>query len=167
VSEVPVAPKKSLTSLWFKEDRKMKTGISADLSILTHNGSIHTRVRNFTDDLRDILDLAKAKNFEHVVSWMPHGRSFKIHKERDFVQCILPRYTNKTAFSSFSGALQRFGFRRVEKGPEMGSFFHPFFIQQLPQLCQGKTSLQMKAGGWQQDTTPDFFLYQSAFETPT
>lgn len=140
----------------YKEARKMKTGISADFSILAQNGLMG---RNFLDDIRDILDEAKPYNFEHIVSWMPHGRSFKIHKERDFVQCILPRYTSKTAFSSFSGALQRFGFRRVEKGPETGSFFHPFFIQQLPQLCKGKTSLQMKAGGWKQDTTPEFFMY--------
>jgi hypothetical protein len=146
------------------EKHKEKTGLSMSYS---HNrGSIckskalHRRPtdRNFTGDIREILSAAEAMGFDHIVSWMPHGRSFKVHKDKEFVKVVLPKFTNKTAFASFRGGLYRYGFKRIDRGTEAGAYFHPLFIRQLPILCHGKNSLQMKAAGWKQESTPDFFL---------
>jgi hypothetical protein len=138
---------------------KKKTGMSSDLSFLMYNGAVISGSgKLFTDDLRNILERAEAEGFSHVISWMPHGRSFRVYNERDFSKTILPRFTNKTAFSSFQGALERFGFVKLSIGREKGCFFHPLFIKELPILYQGKNSMEMKAVGWKGTSIPGFFL---------
>ena len=42
--------------------------------------------------LYDMLDDASKENREYIVSWMPHGRAFKVHKGNEFESKIMPRY---------------------------------------------------------------------------
>lgn len=164
--------------------QKTKTGINVDLgllakrkltaeckniqgpasaaSVVLHGMGLSSTTgatsRNMIEDLHKILLMADTCGYSHVISWIPHGRAFKVHNERDFVKTILPMFTNKTAFSSFQGALERYGFKQIGKGPDKGAWFHPLFVRDLPLLCKGKTSLQMKASAWKNDSTPNFFL---------
>ena len=41
--------------------------------------------------LHDCLSAAEAEGMEHIISWQPHGRSFKVHKPNAFVKDIMPR----------------------------------------------------------------------------
>lgn len=29
---------------------------------------------------------------DNIIGWLPHGRSFKIHNQKEFVEQILPKY---------------------------------------------------------------------------
>ncbi|KAG7372566.1 HSF-type DNA-binding protein [Nitzschia inconspicua] len=70
-----------------------------------------------------------------TISWLPHGRSFIIYKKKKFGNQILPKYFKATKFTSFTRKLNRWGFTRVTRGPEMGSYFHKLFLRDDPQLC--------------------------------
>lgn len=42
--------------------------------------------------LHETLEIIERDGLDHVIGWMPHGRSFKIHKHQQFVDDILPHY---------------------------------------------------------------------------
>ena len=42
--------------------------------------------------LHETLSVIEKDGLDHVIGWMPHGRSFKIHKHQEFVDDILPKY---------------------------------------------------------------------------
>ena len=39
-----------------------------------------------------MLEDAEKEGHTDIVSWQPHGRAFKVHKEAEFVEKIMPRY---------------------------------------------------------------------------
>lgn len=80
-----------------------------------------------------------------IISWLPHGRGFVIFRKKAFEQKILPKYFHKTSkYSSFTRKLNRWGFVRVTRGPEIGAYYHRNFqrgghrlVQQMS--CQSNT----------------------------
>ena len=42
--------------------------------------------------LHETLLEIERDGYDDIVGWLPHGRSFKIHKQQEFVQLILPKY---------------------------------------------------------------------------
>lgn len=42
--------------------------------------------------LHETLAVIEKDGLDHVIGWMSHGRSFKIHKHQEFVDDILPKY---------------------------------------------------------------------------
>lgn len=42
--------------------------------------------------LHAVLDQVEADGLAHVISWQPHGRCFVIHKPKEFVSHVMPRY---------------------------------------------------------------------------
>lgn len=45
----------------------------------------------FPEKLHEMLTAAVEEGFEHVVSWLPHGRSFLIHDKVTFLDEVMPR----------------------------------------------------------------------------
>jgi hypothetical protein len=90
--------------------------------------------------LHTLLDDAKEKGFEHIVSWLPNSDMFKIHDSAKFTQDILKRYFPKQKFyKSFLRQLNIYGFDRINAGPLRGAYFHSSFVQggqDLPSLSQ-------------------------------
>ena len=76
-----------------------------------------------------------------TISWLPHGRSFIIYKKKKFASQVLVKYFKATKFTSFTRKLNRWGFTRVTRGPEMGSYFHKLFLRDNPELCLRMNSL--------------------------
>lgn len=48
-------------------------------------------VAPFPERLYSMLSGAEANGFEDIVSWQPHGRSFIVHKPREFVNEVMPK----------------------------------------------------------------------------
>jgi hypothetical protein len=48
---------------------------------------------------------------------------------------VLPKFFKATKFTSFTRKLNRWGFTRVTRGPEMGSYYHKLFLREDPSLC--------------------------------
>ena len=88
----------------------------------------------FPQKLHKLLD---DNRFEEIISWQPHGRSFKVHQRGDFMKKVYPIYFNKTVkYPSFQRQLSYYGFRRQElPGPDKGSYYHPHFMRGCFSLC--------------------------------
>ena len=72
-----------------------------------------------------------------IISWMPHGRSWKVHKPREFEVKVIPSYFDHAKFSSFIRQANGWGFKRVTtKGTDRNSHYHELFLRGIPHLIK-------------------------------
>jgi hypothetical protein len=74
----------------------------------------------FPYKLYNMLEDVEKHGKEHIVSWMPSGRSFQVHNSSDFVNQVAPFYFNLKKYKSFKRQLQNYGFMRLESGQDDG-----------------------------------------------
>ena len=60
----------------------------------------------------------------HIITWLPHGRSFTLLRPDLFDSHDKKPYFRLTQLKSFIRQLNGWGFHRVNKGSEKGSYFH-------------------------------------------
>ena len=101
----------------------------------------------FPIKLHEILNKVEKDGYNHVISWQPHGRSFKIHKQDEFAQLILPQYFVMTKKSSFLRQLNLYGFNRLSAGPDKGAYYHELFLRGMPFLCRRMTRMKINGHG--------------------
>lgn len=95
--------------------------------------------------------------FSHAISWMPHGRSWRVLNKEYFMEEICPRYFSQTRFESFVRQVNGWGFKRLRReGPDRSSYYHESFLRGAPHMMD-----QMRrpsAGEKEKDTSeePDF-----------
>jgi hypothetical protein len=71
-----------------------------------------------------------------AITWLPHGRAFLIRDRLAFEEKVMPRFfPRKAKYSSFTRKLNRWNFVRVSSGPEIGSWYHEFFLRAKPHLA--------------------------------
>jgi len=63
------------------------------------------------------------------ITWLPHGRSWKILNRDIFSSYALPRYFGHTNHSSFVRVVNAWGFRRIVTGPDRDSYYHELFLR--------------------------------------
>lgn len=120
------------------------------------------RVPNFPAKMHSILS---RPDLADVVAWMPHGRSWRVLKPREFEIRVIPTYFEHAKFSSFIRQANGWGFRRITQGRDRNSYYHELFLRGLPHLCK-----QMKRPGVSEKQSadpehePDF--YKIAEEHP-
>ena len=114
--------------------------------------------------LREILDCAERHGIDHIISWLPHGKAFKIKKEEDFAKHILPITTDIPNLKNFRRTLDWYGFKRIAKGSDIGALFHPLFERDNPSKCHKKSVAEMKACSWK-DSLPEPNFYKSEEES--
>ena len=102
---------------------------------MTKKSNSASSVEKFPMKLHKIVERCEIDGYANIISWMPHGRSFKIHKRDEFVSKIMPRYFYITKFTSFIRQLTLYGFYKCRKGADKGSFFHKLFLRGRPGLC--------------------------------
>lgn len=74
--------------------------------------------------------LLSSKNVsEDIISWMPHGRAFKIKDIEAMEREVIPKYFRHNKYASFKRQLNLWNFQRVAKGLDVGCYFHPFFLR--------------------------------------
>ena len=72
-----------------------------------------------------------------IVSWLPHGRAWRVWKPREFEVKVIPTYFEHNKFSSFIRQANGWGFRRITtKGPDRNSYYHELFIRGVPHLTK-------------------------------
>jgi len=108
--------------------------------------------KTFPQILMDILANGEESD---TIAWLPHGRSFIIYKKKKFAQTVLPTYFKATKFTSFTRKLNRWGFTRVTRGPEMGSYYHKLFLRDEPNLCLRMSSHSSSKFQEQQQLMPN------------
>lgn len=91
------------------------------------------RVPNFCSKMHAILSRAELKG---IVTWLPHGRSWRVLKPREFEIKVLPRYFEHGKFSSFVRQANGWGFRRITQGADRNSYYHEKFLRGLPYISK-------------------------------
>mmetsp|Transcript_18795 Transcript_18795/g.39358 ORF Transcript_18795/g.39358 Transcript_18795/m.39358 type:complete len:396 (-) Transcript_18795:196-1383(-) len=91
-------------------------------------------VSNFPSKLHMIVSNPE---YAHVISWMPHGRAWKILSKDLLVSDVIPQYFGQTKYESFTRQLCGWGFKRLhQSGPDFRAYYHECFLQGLPHLTQ-------------------------------
>ena len=67
------------------------TGTAAITTAAATSGSTTTDA-TYVLRIHEMLEDAEKEGHTDIVSWQPHGRAFKVHKEAEFVEKIMPRY---------------------------------------------------------------------------
>jgi hypothetical protein len=83
----------------------------------------------FPFKLHEMLSDAVKDGNEAIVSWQPHGKAFRVHKMKEFTETVMQRYFHQTQYKSFQRQLHIYGFHRILKGVDKGSYYHPMFVK--------------------------------------
>ena len=94
--------------------------------------------------LHDLLEDAEKRGFDHIISWHPGGRGFKVHKPKEFVKTTLPLYFNQSRYKSFQRQLNMYGFHRIVTGKNKGFYFHELMIKGRSDLCRYMSRAKVK-----------------------
>jgi len=103
----------------------------------------------FPFKLHSILESAGTSGKESIISWLPSGNAFKIHKPKEFADVVMPQYFNQTKYRSFQRQLYIYGFDRVKdkSSDEYGAYFHELFIRGSSDLCLDMQRKKIKGTG--------------------
>eukprot|EP00571_Detonula_confervacea_P002573 CAMPEP_0172320548 /NCGR_PEP_ID=MMETSP1058-20130122/40770_1 /TAXON_ID=83371 /ORGANISM="Detonula confervacea, Strain CCMP 353" /LENGTH=267 /DNA_ID=CAMNT_0013035835 /DNA_START=150 /DNA_END=953 /DNA_ORIENTATION=- len=94
-----------------------------------------------------MLDRVREEELESVVSWISHGRAFKIHKPKVFAATIMPRFFNQSKYTSFQRQLNLYGFSRCCRGRDAGAYHHPCFLRGKQPLAKNIVRTKIKGNG--------------------
>eukprot|EP00984_Skeletonema_dohrnii_P032171 scaffold25734_cov120-Skeletonema_dohrnii-CCMP3373.AAC.1 len=70
--------------------------------------------------------------FAQAVTWLPHGRAFKIHDKVKFMNKVVPVFFNQTKIRSFNRQLYMWGFRRIGRGDDQ-VWYNENFLRGKPE----------------------------------
>ena len=94
-------------------------------------------ISNFPAKVHKILSIPE---FTHIISWMPHGRSWKVLKPKLFKEIVMPKYfPHQSKYSSFTRQVNGWNFRRITRGPDRFTYYHMFFVKAFPQEAMKMT----------------------------
>lgn len=85
------------------------------------NSESSIRVQKFPVKLYVIL---AQKEFNDIVTWMPHGRSWKVLKPSLFESMVMPLFFEYSNYHSFNRLVNAWSFRRIGAGPDRGAYYH-------------------------------------------
>jgi hypothetical protein len=88
---------------------------------LTYERQTNIEDMSVAEKLHDILSI---EEYSHFVSWMSHGRAFKIHVPKVFEEQICPKYFGHSRYSSFLRLLNNHGFKHISQGPDRNAYYH-------------------------------------------
>lgn len=74
----------------------------------------------FSQKVHHILSQEEYNNW---ISWLPHGRAFKIHVPVLFESQVCPKYFGHKRYSSFLRELNNYGFKHISKGVDRNCKF--------------------------------------------
>lgn len=91
---------------------------------------------SFPVKLHRLIREAEAGDKTHIISFNDEGTDFHVHTPAAFEEEILHNYFRHNKLSSFRRLLNMYGFVRLQDGAEGGTFRHPSFLKDKPELCQ-------------------------------
>jgi hypothetical protein len=107
----------------------------------------------------------------HIVSWQLYGCCFVIHKFKEFVDYVMPKYFRQTKLTSFQRQLNLYGFSRLTRGPDATGYYHELFLRGKVFLCKKMTRTKVKGTKFKAasspDQEPDFYTMEPLVPTVT
>ena len=68
--------------------------------------------------------ILSSRQFRHVITWLPHGRAWKIINQTVFEKEVIPLFFRHDQYTSFSRQVNAWGFRRIAQGSDANSYYH-------------------------------------------
>ena len=109
-----------------------------------HNQSAVGQRLRFPQKLHSLLQEMTFSGRESIVSWQPHGLSFRVHDRKEFETNILPLYFNHTNITSFRRQLCLYSFERIKFGIDKDAYHNDMFLRDHPHLCEGMETTRNK-----------------------
>lgn len=120
--------------------------------------------------LHAVLDQVEADGLGHVISWQAHGRCFVVHKPKEFVDHVMPKYFRQTKLTSFQRQLNLYGFSRLTRGNDAGGYYHELFLRSKTHLCKKMVRTKVKGTRFKAasspESEPDFYKMNPVIVTP-
>ena len=66
----------------------------------------------FPAKLYEMLEAVEDLGLLHTVSWLPHGRAFRVTDPEQFMELVVPKFFKATKYRSFTRQLNLWGFKR-------------------------------------------------------
>lgn len=107
-----------------------------------------------TEKLHVMLSSVEHDGNSHIVSWQAHGRCFVVHKPKEFVSTVMPKYFRQTKLTSFQRQLNLYGFCRLTSGRDRGGYYHELFLRGRPFLCKRMMRTRIKGTGIKAASSP-------------
>mmetsp|Transcript_9382 Transcript_9382/g.14036 ORF Transcript_9382/g.14036 Transcript_9382/m.14036 type:complete len:281 (-) Transcript_9382:95-937(-) len=105
-------------------------------------------------DLLEHIDKVEPE-LSHIIAWLPHGRSFLVHKPHEFIKLVLPRFFNQK-YASFQRQLNLYGFCRITRDcADKNSYYHECFLRRERFLCQGIIRIKINGVGARRPSNPE------------
>lgn len=83
---------------------------SSQMNTSNVGGHIEWKPEHFPHKMYDLLEDVERKGLDDIVSWLPDGKSFKIHSQIGFEQSIMPLYfSGMSSYKSFRRQLNLYG----------------------------------------------------------
>jgi hypothetical protein len=124
----------------------------------------------FPVKLHAVLDQVEADGLAHVISWQGHGRCFVIHKPKEFVDHVMPKYFRQTKLTSFQRQLNLYGFCRLTRGKDAGGYYHELFLRGRIFLCKKMIRTKVKGTKFKAasspESEPDFYTLPPVVVSP-
>jgi len=96
--------------------------------------------------------------YADIISWLPHGRSWRVLKPKTYEEKIIPKYFRHAKYASFMRQVNGWGFKRMTQGPDHNSYYHELFLRGLSHLCiKMRRPTKAKTGSTDSDINPDFY----------
>ena len=73
---------------------------------------LSTKENQFPGKLYEMLEAVDGLGLSDAVSWLPHGRSFKVLDPDKFMNLVVPQFFKATKYRSFQRQLNLWGFDR-------------------------------------------------------
>ena len=83
-----------------------------------------TEIKNMTFSQK-VHHILSEPAYAKWISWMPHGRAFKVHVPAMFETMVCPKYFAHRRYSSFLRELNNYGFKHVSKGVDRNCKLSP------------------------------------------
>ena len=100
------------------------------------------------------MDVLDRHDLSDIITWMPHGRSFRVKQPKLFASDILPRFFKQTKYLSFTRQLNLWGFKRISKGIDGGAYYHELFLRGRPYLAMRLKRQKIKGTGMKLTPNP-------------
>ncbi|KAG7366832.1 HSF-type DNA-binding protein [Nitzschia inconspicua] len=127
------------------ESTKKTTEVNDDGTIRVPSGSGYRIMTPFPWRLHEILEEVEQKRLDWIVSWLPNGRGFQVHCQKNFSEIIIPMFFRHCRYKSFQRQLYLYGFRSLEtQNMSRGAYFHPKFVKSDRNLCRDIVRVKME-----------------------
>jgi len=101
-------------------------------------GQMEWKPEHFPHKMYDLLEDVERKGLDDIVSWLPDGKSFKIHSQIGFEQSIMPLYfSGMSSYKSFRRQLNLYGIYQHRHRPnqDANAYSHELLIRGQRHLC--------------------------------